>query len=138
MYSNITDAWNNDPVKEISTKLSQGSFRDTSEYSESFDFKKHANKSNNKRIKYPEVTLTDTEPLPYNVHYNRCHECKKHIYDIINKKIKKSIQEALNESKQTKETKDPYISDSSKEILIIVLCNVVLLLLIVLLFRSFT
>ena len=46
MYSNISEAWENDPVKEMTNKLSSGIVKTYPERSEVFNFKNHNNNSN--------------------------------------------------------------------------------------------
>ena len=50
MFSNITEAWSYDPVKEITDKLSKGAFRTNAEQNEIFKFKnlKDSNKNDSK------------------------------------------------------------------------------------------
>ena len=47
MFSNITDAWTHDPVREISDKLSKGAFRDNTEQSKIFNFKNQPKEKTN-------------------------------------------------------------------------------------------
>ena len=50
MFSNITDAWTNDPVKEITNRLSKGAFQDRTDHEKMFNFKNQNLLENNKRI----------------------------------------------------------------------------------------
>lgn len=43
MFSHIEEAWNKDPVKQITGKLSKGAFLTNTNYSEIFNFKDHNN-----------------------------------------------------------------------------------------------
>lgn len=49
MFSNISEAWNNDPVKEMSNRLSKGSFTTNTDRNKIFDFRK---KEEKKRSNY--------------------------------------------------------------------------------------
>lgn len=70
MFSNITDAWHKDPVKEISEKLSKENFRKNTPYEEAFNFrKKNSNLSDNcVSLFSDESTLS---PIPYKKKYNK-------------------------------------------------------------------
>ncbi|XWV25153.1 hypothetical protein QJ856_gp0619 [Tupanvirus deep ocean] len=50
MFSNITEAWNYDPVKEMTDKLSKGAFRTNTDQSEIFNFKSQSNNINQTKI----------------------------------------------------------------------------------------
>lgn len=50
MFSNITDAWTNDPVKDITNKLSNGAFLNHNEHENIFNFKKQNFSENKKNI----------------------------------------------------------------------------------------
>jgi hypothetical protein len=50
MFSNINDAWDRDPVKEMTNKLSNGAFKTQTDRAEIFNFKDGSNKINNARI----------------------------------------------------------------------------------------
>lgn len=47
MFSHINEAWNYDPVKEITNKLSRGSFRTNTDQSEVFNFKNQSKINSN-------------------------------------------------------------------------------------------
>lgn len=64
MFSNISDAWDHDPVKEISNKLSNGSFKTNTEYNKIFDFKNR--NPGNKIMKSDDVlSLSDVNSLKF-------------------------------------------------------------------------
>ena len=50
MFSNITDAWGNDPVKEITNKLSKGAFQSHTDHEKVFNFKKQNLLQNQKKV----------------------------------------------------------------------------------------
>jgi hypothetical protein len=50
MFSNITEAWSHDPVKEMTNKLSGGAFQTNTNQSEIFNFKNQSNNVNQKRV----------------------------------------------------------------------------------------
>ncbi|XWV26415.1 hypothetical protein QJ857_gp0654 [Tupanvirus soda lake] len=50
MFSNITEAWNFDPVKEMTDKLSKGAFRANTDQSEIFNFKSQSNNINQTKV----------------------------------------------------------------------------------------
>lgn len=50
MYSNITEAWGHDPVKEMTDKLSRGAFSTQTERSDIFNFKNQSNYLNDKKV----------------------------------------------------------------------------------------
>ena len=51
MFSNITEAWSHDPVKEITNKLSRGAFQTNTDQSEIFNFKNQNNTINQNKVK---------------------------------------------------------------------------------------
>jgi len=50
MFSNINEAWGNDPVKEMTNKLSKGEFLTQPEMANVFNFKNHNNHLNNGQV----------------------------------------------------------------------------------------
>jgi hypothetical protein len=54
-FSNITDAWNHDPVKEMTDKLSKGAFRTNTDQSEIFNLKNQSNNINQNRVNQNKV-----------------------------------------------------------------------------------
>jgi len=61
MFSNITEAWGNDPVKEMTNKLSNGVFKTDTEQSEIFNFNKRKNTNQKKSIS--SLSLSDANSL---------------------------------------------------------------------------
>lgn len=62
MFSNISDAWSKDPVREITDKLSKGVFRSETEQSNVFNFKsqkKDVNEKKNLTADKEGINLTD-------------------------------------------------------------------------------
>lgn len=130
MYSSLKEVWECDPVKEITKKINNGDFISNSEYSESFNFKKHNNKKNKKRIQN-EISLSDVEysyPVK-NIKWD----------NDIDEKIKKCIKEALDELKNDKYDKDDNETNTtlnlSKEMIIILLINVIIILFVIIIIR---
>lgn len=71
MYSNISEAWSHDPMKEISHQLSK-SLEDNNKHAEIFNFKNHTNTINQNSIKsIPQDNLSDDNSLSLASHsYN--------------------------------------------------------------------
>lgn len=64
MFSGINEAWNNDPVKDITRKLSSGSFSQPSDMAKAFNVKNTRNNLNDEKVKrehYESITLDDSE-----------------------------------------------------------------------------
>ncbi|AYV85371.1 MAG: hypothetical protein Satyrvirus13_4 [Satyrvirus sp.] len=69
MFSNITEVWNNDPVKEMTDKLSKNTFR-TKPQHEIFNFKnKNVGLSDAKSISLASENLTNTNSNSYSNSY---------------------------------------------------------------------
>lgn len=51
MFSNINEAWNNDPVREMTSKLARGEFKTQTELANVFKFKDHNNNLNDVQLK---------------------------------------------------------------------------------------
>jgi hypothetical protein len=47
MFSNIQEAWSQDPVKEMTSRLNRGEFKTENDFANSFKFKDHNNNTNN-------------------------------------------------------------------------------------------
>src|SRR5579872_2672385 len=47
MFSNIHEAWNKDPVKEMTDRLNRGEFKNEPDFANAFKFKDHNNNMNN-------------------------------------------------------------------------------------------
>ena len=64
MFSNIKDAWGNDPVKEITDKLSKGAFQTNTDHENVFNFKTQNLIENRKRINENDIlSLSDNISL---------------------------------------------------------------------------
>lgn len=59
MFSTITEAWNNNPVNEITTKLTNGSFQDKDSYASIYDFKQKQH-TNHRKCTTDLINLSDT------------------------------------------------------------------------------
>ena len=51
MFSNIHEAWSKDPVKEMTSRLNRGDFKNDNEFVNAFKFKDHNNDFNGQSIK---------------------------------------------------------------------------------------
>lgn len=70
MFSGINEAWNNDPVKDITKRLSNGSFSRPSDMADALTVKKNRNNINDGRINnnqqkesYQNITLSDDDEI---------------------------------------------------------------------------
>lgn len=67
MFSNITEAWSHDPVKEMTEKLSKGTFQTNIPHSEIFNFKNQSNLDNQNKtsslVKPNELSLSEGNSL---------------------------------------------------------------------------
>jgi hypothetical protein len=158
MFSYNCDAWDNDPVREISDRLQNGEFR-THGNDDKFNFKNKTNKINRSRCGVDDTDMTITldsvdslksfdDPVmssyvsldseypefeynsrcSYSVnHLKKCTRCRRDLNDLIDRKIKKNVDNLLLDLHMNKIRSGKYkmqmpseSPDSWKEILIIV------------------
>lgn len=125
MFSDITEVWNHDPVKEITNKISNGEFENR--YDRNYQLKNNSinlsdiesisllsDKSNTENYhgyapaKFDRRTNFDifSESSPINSkcsfsirHLNKCDRCYSNLRQLINSKVNKKFDELLLENK---------------------------------------
>ena len=147
MFSNITDAWKNDPIKEITDKITRQRYqpvnddnhklnqRDIDSISLLSDLTNDLSYTHNKTIKKnisdSSYELFNTDDKPKN-----CDPCYYKIKKLIDDKINKKLYILENKLVHAPPVRHSTQTDSWKNTLIIVLGAIIIILIIFLIFRK--
>lgn len=122
MYSNISEVWGKDPVKEVTNKISSNNISYTPTNNSSISLNSDDYYKN--IIKTPEKSTCEISLD----HIQECDKCNNKLKKLIDHSVNRKINKIIDKKIQKKNKKYNFLSETQKDILLIIFFLIIIIL----------